>query len=261
MMRTKSWLFFEPNSAVWHAIYSGYLSLFSGFVEFSLSVSTGHSENSMSLFGLAIMAIAEMTGSLLVIWRWQFATHYEMAEAHVIQFEIKCSILIGTLTWLLGLVLAVCSFAKVIMRPEPAGTIYGILVGLFGGIASISLYAYKSIVGNQLNSIIILADARCSYCVAVISLAALVALAADGVFNWADGVMGLVVAIYTMQQGYFQIRESNEKLNMRQDLADEKAHLLKRPTRGVPEENIKEMETFRTTPQARVDDEDITVTV
>lgn len=41
-------------------------------VRFGLSVFPGEDEDSSSLLGISIMAFAEITGSLLVLYRWKF---------------------------------------------------------------------------------------------------------------------------------------------------------------------------------------------
>ena len=47
----------------------------------------------------------------------------------------------------------------------------------------------------------------------MISVAVFVALALSDVLGWADGVMGLCVAIFTVQQGVTQVVEAREKMN------------------------------------------------
>lgn len=187
----------------------------------------------MSLFGLAIMAIAEIIGSILVVWRWQFAAKQNLKESEILKNEIKCSITIGAIMLGLGFALIICSAIKVFRRPEPIESMYGIFVGIFGASASFTLYFYKLNIGRQLNSVVILADARCSKCVGLISICALLALAVEPVVQWADGVMGMMVASFTMQQGYFQMRDSWEKLELTRNYTlesmafNENAHLLR----------------------------------
>mmetsp|Transcript_5000 Transcript_5000/g.10939 ORF Transcript_5000/g.10939 Transcript_5000/m.10939 type:complete len:300 (+) Transcript_5000:168-1067(+) len=166
----------------------------------------------MSLLGMAIMAFAEISGSLLVIWRWQFASR-NANESLIFQREIRAALAIGLMICALGVSLFFGSFAKTFNNESPDSEAAGLWIALFGVCTSFSLYIYKMIIGNQLQSLVVLADARVSLCVGLISVAVFVALALSDVLGWADGVMGMCVAIFTVQQGVTQVVEAREKMN------------------------------------------------
>jgi hypothetical protein len=58
-------------SLEFHAILSAYLSIGAGLIEATLSIMAGHADISMSLYGVALMAITDVIGGLLILLLWQ----------------------------------------------------------------------------------------------------------------------------------------------------------------------------------------------
>lgn len=90
-----------------HAIFSAYLSILAGIVEAVLSSMAGHEEVSMSLYGIALMAFVDITGSVLVLSLWQcsravYGTERPKSERFK---EMHYSIIIGYLMVALGIFL------------------------------------------------------------------------------------------------------------------------------------------------------------
>ena len=100
------------------------------------------------------------------------------------QREYRAAAFIGLGILSLGLALFINSFGKLYWGEEPDAKASAFWIALFGMVTSFSLYLYKSIVGNELQSVVVLADARVSLCVGLISMAVFVALIVQNVFSW-----------------------------------------------------------------------------
>jgi hypothetical protein len=59
------------HSLSFHAVLSAYLSIFAGIVEAVLSIMAGTTDISMSLYGVALMALVDIAGSMLILLLWQ----------------------------------------------------------------------------------------------------------------------------------------------------------------------------------------------
>lgn len=90
-------------SGKFHAIFSAYVSIFAGLIEAFFSVMLGHAELSMSLYGIALMAIVDITGSVLVLMVWQKYDNDKNKEKKIL--EARYSYIIGVLMMILGLFL------------------------------------------------------------------------------------------------------------------------------------------------------------
>ena len=90
-------------SGKFHAVFSAYLSIFAGIIEAFFSTILGHAELSMSLYGIALMAIVDITGSVLVLMIWQKYDSDRNKEKKIL--EARYSYIIGVLMMILGLFL------------------------------------------------------------------------------------------------------------------------------------------------------------
>ncbi len=176
----------DMRSGRFHAIFSAYLSIIAGVIEAIFSLITGHAELSMSLYGIALMAIVDITGSSLVLFIWQFSMSdsTDVTTRHKIQ-EARYSYIIGALMMILGLflvldryvvggvactvhnsesILSLTFSAKTLIQGKsPHGTVVGegSSIALFGTISSLVLAAYKYKVGQELDSCVINAGGVC----------------------------------------------------------------------------------------------------
>lgn len=85
-----------------HAVFSAYVSIFAGIIEAFFSIVLGHAELSMSLYGIALMAIVDVTSSVLVLFIWQDSGERNKEKKIL---ESRYSYIIGVLMMVLGLFL------------------------------------------------------------------------------------------------------------------------------------------------------------
>lgn len=84
----------------------------------------------------------------------------------------------------------------------------GLSISILGASSGLLLGWYKFFIARSLHSSLVYADAISSFCAGLASLVALVIAENRGLAWWADAVAGLLVACYTLYQGYNTIINS-----------------------------------------------------
>ena len=182
-----------------HAILSAYLSILAGAIEAGLSLWYGHSEISMSLYSIALMAFVDITGSVLVLFMWQRSSKERLVSDRL--QELSYSMAIGVLMIFLGIFLMVDSTIKLTAKNSPdESSLMGTVDALFGFLCGISLFLYKYFVGKALDSPVVLADSVSSLCSGLTSLAALLVVLLNSIW-WVDSTSGFTASLYTLYSG------------------------------------------------------------
>jgi len=195
-----------------------------GIVEATLSLWYGHAEISMSLYGIALMAIVDITGSVLVLAMWQSSYNKERLISDRLR-EMNYSIAIGSMMIMLGIFLIVDSTIKLTNRNIPEDSSFmGTLDAVFGFVCGISLFLYKYYVGKALDSPVVVADSISSLCSGLTSFAALLVVILDQRLWWSDSTAGFTAALYTLYSGTDTIISSRHEIYR---LRDEKAFLAR----------------------------------
>lgn len=169
---------FDCTSGRFHAVLSAYLSIIAGLYETIFSLVAGHADLSMSLYGIALMAVVDITGSALVLLIWQTSDIGGTTErsTQLKLQEARYSYVIGALMMFLGLFLVAdrcscccrCYICVVVTLLHSAKTLIeghsphskgvgGADVALFGTVSSALLAVYKYRVGQELDSPVITA--------------------------------------------------------------------------------------------------------
>ncbi|CAN0181214.1 unnamed protein product [Ascophyllum nodosum] len=205
------------NTPAQHAVLSGYISVVTGVTELVLSIMAGETEDSSSLLGISIMAFAEIVGSVLVLWRWRRAGTAPAGarggasrQAEQLQ-EVYFAASIAFMTASLGAMLLHTSVQNLLDQESSGSATAGIMVSAYGATCSFLLWWYKRHYGNVLRSMVLLADAKCSFCVGLISLAVVGALVLERLWWWADSVTGICLAVYIMREGVHSMWEAREQ--------------------------------------------------
>ncbi|CAM9965724.1 unnamed protein product [Scytosiphon promiscuus] len=204
---------FGVRTPVQHAMFGGYVSVLTGATEFVLSIIAGEDEDSSSLLGISIMAFAEIVGSLLVLWRWRHGLSTERGsprQSEQLQ-EVYFAGAIAVMTASLGVMLLRTSIDD-LLNPSPETSVAaGIFVSAFGASCSFLLWAYKAHYGRVLRSMVLLADAKCSLCVGLISLAVVAALVLEKLYWWADSATSICLSLYIIYEGVLSVWEARQQ--------------------------------------------------
>lgn len=141
-----------------------------------LKMIAGHADISMSLYGIAIMAIVDITGSILVLIFWQGNDTTVRGLTQTVR-ELQYSYIIGALMMLLGIFLILdrystsypapffiyilisnFSVSNLIEGKSPSNSKEaGSSISIFGTTAGFLLALYKYNIGKELESPVIMA--------------------------------------------------------------------------------------------------------
>eukprot|EP01041_Mallomonas_annulata_P011106 gene11106-23209_t len=183
----------DESNARLHAIISSYLNIVAGIIDLCLSIWAGSEDVSLSMFGVAIMTFVDLSGSILVLVRWQFFFSETIDHQAEKRREMFLSCILGFLMALLGMsLLNICTWL-LLEHETPRGAIKGIIVSILGASSSLGLAYYKYIVGKKLDSYVVLTGLTCvsSFLVALL----------QRYCWWMDGAIGIVVGVYTLYGG------------------------------------------------------------
>lgn len=203
---------------IYHALVSAYMSIILGITEAILAIYTGHADISMALYGIALMAIVDVTGSVLVVFMYYGMSNEVVHNPDKKTKELRYSQAIGVLMILLGLFLVADSASDLEQKdsPQDAGTIGSalqVITSVYGALGSLSMAAYKYKVGKALHSSVVLADSISSFCAGLASVASLVVAIDNNSIWWLDGVTGMMVACYTLYSGVVTIWSASRELS------------------------------------------------
>eukprot|EP00953_Heterococcus_sp_UTEX-ZZ885_P011588 6707-Heterococcus_DN1.PRE.3 len=161
-------------TAVEHVVCAAYVSAVVGVLEAWLSYTAGAADASDGILAVSIMAVAEILGSVFVLYRWKLTAGVDRAAEK--RKEVLTSTVIAGLMVLLGLLLLITSIKDLALHNTAVSVGASLVVSLFGAAASFALYKWKMYYGDQLQSIVVLTDAKCSRCVGCISVSVVLAL-------------------------------------------------------------------------------------
>ena len=220
-----------PRYAVF-AVAISYLSIGASVAELALFLTAY--DLSLSLYGVALMAITDISGDLLILTQWQgrvdessYTSSRELREARASQklMEVWASFTVGIFLFICALFLLADSIKSVVVASrQSAGTDQlglGMAASVVGVICSSLLAAYKFKIARELESSTVLANAISSQCSAMTSAAAIFAALLDAFWSSLDSVLGSVVAAYTLYQGVTIMMSARADLR---DLRDDRLH-------------------------------------
>lgn len=212
----KSSMQMPVKDAGYHAVLSAYLSIMAGLTELMMSLWAGHSEKSMSIYGIGIMAFVDVAGSVLVLSLWQCGPLSSPGGVRTIvdrRREMLFSAIIGTMMVFLGLFLIVDSMQRLVHKSTMDSSILGIVDSVVGTMCGFSLAGYKYVVGTALDSPVIIADSMSSLCGGLISFLALMVVFVDDELWWSDATAGFTSATYTFYAGVSTLFAANAELS------------------------------------------------
>jgi hypothetical protein len=187
----------------------------------------------MSLYGIALMAIVDVTGSVLVLMMWQCGSNDRKFSERI--REMRYSIFIGAMMVLLGLFLVIDSIKNLFNHDSPDGnTVKGDIGAIFGVTCGLFLFAYKYYVSIVLDSPVIMADSISSLCSGLTSLAAIMVIFVHNKIWWSDSMAGFTTALYTLYSGLDTIISANRVINkLRLSRKESDANLAEKQQSGL----------------------------
>jgi divalent metal cation (Fe/Co/Zn/Cd) transporter len=175
------------------ALRLSYLSIGFGLVSGAVSVGSGLADASLGVLASGLSMLADVTGSIVLVWRFRVERTDPVRAEHVEQRATKVII---TALALMALVLAYESIAALIKGTHPDSEALPIVVAAVSTVVLYPLAYAKRDTAARLNSDALKGDSTLSLIGATTALLALIGIVLFQLFGWwwADRSVALVVA-------------------------------------------------------------------
>ena len=184
------------------ALLLSYITVGYNIVEGIVSIIAGALAGSIALLGFGLDSFVESLSGGVMIWR--FRKQGQMSEEEEEHTEGKAVKLVAFTFFLLAAYILYESIDKLISREAPDPSLFGIIIAIVSLIVMPVLFYHKYRTGKALNSRSLIADSKETLTCMFLSLALLAGLSVNYLFDFwqADPVIGLVIAVFLLWEGY-----------------------------------------------------------
>lgn len=184
------------------ALNLSYFTIIYNIIEGLLSIFAGLIAGSVSLVGFGLDSAVESSSAVIMVWRFKKTGKIEEYEEE--EIEKKALKYVGYTFLILGAYVLYESLKNIYTGEIPEPSLIGIIIAIASIIIMPLLYHAKYKTGKELNSRSLIADSKQTLACAYLSGALLFGLLMDYIFGiWqADSVIGLLIAIYLLKEGY-----------------------------------------------------------
>ena len=182
---------------VGYNIVEGVVSIFAGLL----------AGGSIALVGFGLDSFVESLSGGIMIWR--FAKHGRMSEQEEERVEKRATRLIALTFFILGAYVLFESVKKLRFHEASEPSLLGIVIAVVSVIVMPVLFYAKYRTGKAMGSRSLVADSKETLACVFLSVALLVGLGLNysyGVWQ-ADPVVGLVIVVFLMKEGYATLTE------------------------------------------------------
>ena len=189
------------------AIWLSAISVVWGTASGAVSVTVGLLDGSLGVLGLGLNVLADVTGSVALVWRFRAELRHSARNAHV---ETRAANVVAAALGTVSLVLAVSAVHALATGSHPGHSTLGIATAVLAIVVLAPLAYAKRRVAAELGSRALRGDGALSGIGAAIGLLALTGLWLDEAFGWwwADRVAALIVAAIAAVEGVRAGRQS-----------------------------------------------------
>ncbi|MEZ5139526.1 MAG: cation transporter [Acidimicrobiales bacterium] len=200
----------DRHRLLWTALALAYFTVVYNVVEGAIAVTAGAIAGSSALVGFGLDSSVESLSAVVLIWRLRVERSDPERAEHV---EHRAVRLIGTTFFILAAYVGVEAVRSLLSRSEPESSPVGIVLTIASLIVMPVLASRKRVVGAEMGSRAVLADAAetraCVYLSAVV-LVGLVLNAALG-WWWADPLAALGVVYFLIREGLEAFDEDDDE--------------------------------------------------
>jgi divalent metal cation (Fe/Co/Zn/Cd) transporter len=164
-----------------------------GLLSGSVSVVTGLLDGSLGVLGLGLNVLADVTGSVALVWRFRAELHRDAPSEHV---EARAAMVVAGALAVVSVVLAASAAQALIAGSHPGHSTVGIATAALSVVILAPLAYAKRRVATALGSRALHGDSSLSAIGAAVGLLALVGLALNSALDWwwADRVAAILIA-------------------------------------------------------------------
>ncbi|MCG3113290.1 MAG: cation transporter [Candidatus Manganitrophus sp. SB1] len=192
------------------ALRLSYFTVGYNMLEGILSITAGLFAGSVALVGFGLDSFVESLSGSIMIWR--FSEHKVFTPEEEARREAKAVRLIGWAFLILGAYVGYESVEKLISREIPEKSLVGIFIAVASILIMPVLTYQKYRVGKLIDSRSLVADSKQTLACVFLSVALLAGLGLNYLYDfwWADPIVGLMIVLFVIKEGYEALKE--EKL-------------------------------------------------
>jgi len=172
-----------------------------------VSIVAGWIAGSIALVGFGLDSFVESLSGSVMIWRLR--KHGKISEDEEEEVERKAVKLIAYTFFILGAYVSYESIEKLYVREIPDPSLLGIVIAIVSIIVMPILFYLKYRTGKSMGSRSLIADSKETLACVFLSGALLIGLGLNYLYGlWqADPIVGLVIVIYLIKEGYTTLKE------------------------------------------------------
>jgi divalent metal cation (Fe/Co/Zn/Cd) transporter len=176
-----------------HALQLSWLSVLFGLASGAASIIVGLLDHSLGVLAEGLAVLADVSGSVVLIWRFKVEQREPARAAHV---EALAAGIIAAALGIVSVVLAFESISALVAGTHPGSKALTVIVAAVSIVVLVPLAARKRLTAARLGSEALKGDSTLSAIGAATAILALVGLALFHAFGWwwSDRVVGLLVA-------------------------------------------------------------------
>ncbi len=191
------------------ALLLSYFTVGYNVLEGVVSIVAGALAGSIALIGFGLDSFIESLSGSVMIWR--FRKHGKLSKEEEEKLEGKATKLIGYTFFILAIYILYESIDKLVSRETPNPSLFGIIIAVVSLIVMPILFYKKYQTGKALGSRSLIVDSKETLACMFLSLSLLFGLGANYLFGFwqADPIVGLIVVIFLLREGYETIKEED----------------------------------------------------
>lgn len=204
-------LFVVSERLYTRALWLSYFTVAYNIIEAIVSIVAGLFAGSIALIGFGLDSITESLSAMVMIWR--FRKHGKVSEEEEQRTEVKAIRLVAYTFFILAAYVLYVSIDKLLSRDIPEPSLVGIVVAVLSMLVMPVLFYLKYRTGKAIGSRSLIADSKETLACFFLSFALLVGLSLNYTFGFwqADPIVGIIIALFLIREGYEIIMEAKEE--------------------------------------------------
>lgn len=202
----------DNNAIHQHKLYQralllSYITVGYNIAEGLASILIGIPAGSIALVGFGLDSFIESLSGGIMVWR--FRKHGKLEEKEEEAVEKKATRLVAYTFFILSLYILYESIKKLYLQEIPEPSIPGIIIAVISLIIMPVLFSMKYRIGKRIQSKSLIADSKETLACMFLSVALLIGLGLNYMLDlWqADPVVGLLIVLFLLREGYETLRE------------------------------------------------------
>ena len=193
------------------ALMLSYFTVIYNIIEGIVSIIAGIlASGSIALIGFGLDSFIESLSGGVMIWR--FGKQGKISEEEEEKIERRATKLVAITFFILAAYILYESIRKLYLHEKPESSLFGIIIAIISLIVMPILFYAKLRTGKALNSKSLIADSKETLVCMFLSVALLIGLGLNYIFGFwqADPIVGFVIVIFLVREGYETLEEEEE---------------------------------------------------